>query len=177
MRSLWIAVALVPFFAVSTFGQVRDNANQNNATQNKEGTRVEKPAPTGGVQNPSTTYRSSKLVGMNVKNSKNQDLGKIEDLVIDERGHVRYAAISFGGFLGINNKYFAVPWKALKVKHDAGSSSHYIELNVTKEYLDNAHGFPSDKWPDFADPEMNKKIEAYWTAREESKTPTTLPRQ
>ena len=169
MRSLWISVALVPFLALPAFAQVRDEVK-------KEPVKVEKPAPTGGVQNPSSTFRSSKLVGMSVKNSKNQDLGKIEDLVIDDRGHVRYAAISFGGFLGFNNKYFAVPWRALKVKHDAGSSSHYIELNVTKEYLDNALGFPSDKWPDFADPEMNKKIEAYWT-REDSKTPTTLPRQ
>jgi hypothetical protein len=63
----------------------------------------------------------------------------------------------------------------VKVKHDASSNSHFVELNVTKEYLDAAHGFPSDKWPDFADPEMNKKIDAYWL-REESKTPTTLPR-
>jgi len=171
MRRFLIAAALVPFLSLPAFAQVRVDVKEG-------GVKVDTPAGrvVGAVDNPSSIFRSSKLVGMNVKNSKNQDLGKIEDLVIDERGHVRYAAISFGGFLGFNNKYFAVPWRSLKVKHDAGSSSHYIELNVTKEYLDNAHGFASDKWPDFADPEMNKKIDAYWL-RDDVKTPTTLPRQ
>ncbi len=175
MRNFWIAIAVVPVLALTANAQVRVDVGQG-------GVKVDTPAGrvVGAVDTASNaTFRSSKLVGMNVKNSKNQDLGKIEDLVIDERGHVRYAAISFGGFLGFNNKYFAVPWRSLKVKHDAGSSSYYVELNVTKEYLDAAHGFPSDKWPDFADPEMNKKIDAYWL-RDESKplnaTPTTLPR-
>jgi sporulation protein YlmC with PRC-barrel domain len=175
MRSLWIAAVLVPVLALTANAQV-------NVDVGPGGVKVDTPAGrvVGAIDtaNSNVTFRSSKLVGMNVKNSKNQDLGKIEDLVIDERGHVRYAAISFGGFLGFNNKYFAVPWRSLKVKHDAGSSSYYVELNVTKEYLDAAHGFPSDKWPDFADPEMNKKIDAYWL-RDEAKpaTPTTLPRQ
>jgi sporulation protein YlmC with PRC-barrel domain len=170
MRSLWIAVALVPVLALTANAQVKVDVGEG-------GVKVDTPAGriVGAADAATVTFRSSKLVGMNVKNSKNQDLGKIEDLVIDERGHVRYAAISFGGFLGFNNKFFAVPWRSLKVKHDAGSSSYYVELNVTKEYLDAAHGFPSDKWPDFADPEMNKKIDAYWL-RDESKTPTTLPR-
>jgi sporulation protein YlmC with PRC-barrel domain len=166
MRSFFLAAAFVPFLALPAFAQVKVDVNQG-------GVKVD--APAGQAAASAVTFRSSKLVGMNVKNSKNQDLGKIEDLVIDERGHVRYAAVSFGGFLGFNNKYFAVPWRAMKVKHDAGSSSYYVELNVTKEYLDNAHGFPSDKWPDFADPEMNKKIDAYWL-RDDVKTPATLPR-
>jgi len=139
MRRFLIAAALVPLLSLPAFAQVRVDVNEG-------GVKVDTPAGrvAGAVENPSAIFRSSKLVGMNVKNSKNQDLGKIEDLVIDERGHVRYAAISFGGFLGFNNKYFAVPWRAIKVKHDAGSSSHYIEMNVTKEYLENAHGFASD---------------------------------
>ena len=168
MRSLWLALAIVPALALVANAQVKVDIG-------RDGVQVDTPAGRLVAGASAVTFRSSKLVGMNVKNSKNQDLGKIEDLVIDERGHVRYAAISFGGFLGFNNKYFAVPWRSLKVKHDTSSNAHYVELNVTKEYLDAAQGFPSDKWPDFADPEMNKKIDAYWL-REESKTPTTLPR-
>jgi sporulation protein YlmC with PRC-barrel domain len=173
MRNLWIAVALVPVLALTANAQVRVDVGEG-------GVKVDTPAGrvVGAADASRASFRSSKLVGMNVKNSKNQDLGKIEDLVIDERGHVRYAAISFGGFLGFNNKYFAVPWRSLKVKHDSGSDSHFVELNVTKEYLDAAVGFPSDNWPDFADPKMNEKIDAYWL-REETKTtlpPTTQPR-
>jgi len=169
MRSLWLALAIVPALALTASAQVKVDINRDGVQIDSAAGRLTAAAGS------SATFRSSKLVGMGVKNSKGEDLGKIEDLVIDERGHVRYAAISFGGFLGFNNKYFAVPWRALKVKHDTASNSHFVELNVTKEYLDAAQGFPSDKWPDFADPEMNKKIDAYWL-REESKTPTTLPR-
>lgn len=167
MRSLWLALAMVPALTLVGNAQVKVDVGPGGVQVDAAGRNV--------VAANAATYRSSKLVGMGVKNSKMEDLGKIEDLVIDERGHVRYAAISFGGFLGFNNKYFAVPWRSLKVKQDTASSTHYIELNVTKEYLDAAQGFPSDKWPDFADPEMNKKIDTYWL-REESKTPTTLPR-
>ena len=168
MRSLWLALAIVPAVALVANAQVKVDIG-------RDGVQIDTPAGRAALASNAATFRSSKLVGMGVKNSKGEDLGKIEDLVIDERGHVRYAAISFGGFLGFNNKYFAVPWRSLKVKHNASSNSHHVELNVTKEYLDAAHGFPSDKWPDFADPEMNKKIDAYWSATE-TKTTTTLPR-
>jgi sporulation protein YlmC with PRC-barrel domain len=163
---MFLALAAVFAFALVADAQVRVDVNQ-------DGVKVDAAGRAEG-QGTGHAHRSSKIAGMTVKNSRNQDLGQIEDLVIDDRGHVRYAAISFGGFLGFNNKYFAVPWKALKIKHDAGSSAHYVELNVTKESLEQAPGFPSDKWPDFANTEMNKKIEAYWN-REEGKT-TTLPR-
>jgi len=161
MRSLWIAVALVPLFALSAVAQVK----------------VDVTAP--GARAPETkatmALRTSKVVGMSVKNAKNEDLGKIEDLVMDDSGQIRYAAISFGGFLGFNNKLFAVPFRALKIKHDPGSSTHFVELNnVTKEHLERANGFPSDNWPNFNDVEANKKIEAHWL-RTDVPT-TTLPR-
>ena len=86
-------------------------------------------------------------MGLAVKNRANEDLGKIEDLVIDERGHVRYAAVTFGGFLGFNNKLFAVPWKALTLD----TENERFTLNVPKASLSDAPGFDKDHWPSMID--------------------------
>jgi sporulation protein YlmC with PRC-barrel domain len=59
----------------------------------------------------------STLKGHNVVNKAKEDLGKIEDLMIDlENDRIAYAVLSFGGFLGMGNKLFAVPWKALELR-------------------------------------------------------------
>lgn len=96
--------------------------------------------------------RANQIAGMKVVNSSGEDLGKVEDVVVDMgSGQVRYAAISFGGFLGVGDKLFAVPFRALKLRHNAGDKTHHFELNVTKETLERAQGFDQKNWPDFAD--------------------------
>ena len=55
------------------------------------------------------------IIGSNVVNQQNEDLGKIEDLVIDtSAGRIAYAVLSFGGFLGLGDKYFAIPWEGFR---------------------------------------------------------------
>ncbi len=50
------------------------------------------------------------VIGSNVVNANYEDLGKIEDLVLDaSAGRITYAVLSFGGFLGMGDKYFAIP--------------------------------------------------------------------
>ena len=79
-----------------------------------------------------------------VINMAGEHLGKIEDLMIDlENGKVAYAVLSFGGFLGLGNKLFAVPWDALSVM----PHEHAFTLNVSKETLEKAEGFDKDNWP------------------------------
>jgi sporulation protein YlmC with PRC-barrel domain len=151
MRSFGLALA---FVAACTF-----TASAQNVEVGKPGVKVDiSSAPAKFV-----AHRTSKIVGMAVKNKSNEDLGKIEDLVMDESGHVHYAAVSFGGFLGFNNKLFAVPFKAFTIKHDPGSSTNYMELDVSRKHLENADGFPSDKWPDFNDVEMRTKWDKFYT--------------
>src|SRR5262245_10874498 len=90
-----------------------------------------------------------------VKNAAGEDLGKIEDLMIDmNTGRVAYAVLSFGGFLKMGNKLFAVPWEALRVD---GINKQFI-LNVGKTVLENAPGFDKDNWPDMADPAFGTNI-------------------
>jgi len=87
---------------------------------------------------------ASKIKGNKVVNIAGEDLGKIDELMIDlEDGRVAYVVLSFGGFLGLGNKLFAFPWQALELKiHD-----HAFLLNVPKETLKKAEGFDKDNWP------------------------------
>jgi sporulation protein YlmC with PRC-barrel domain len=90
-----------------------------------------------------------------VKNSAGEDLGKIEDLMVDlSSGRVAYAVLSFGGFLKMGNKLFAVPWQALHVD----PANKQFVMNVDKKVLENAPGFDKDNWPDMADPTFGTRI-------------------
>src|ERR1700679_220394 len=81
------------------------------------------------------------VIGSNVVNAQNEDLGKIEDLVLDAgAGRIAYAGLSSGGFLGICYKYFAMPWNAFHFN----LPERRAVLNVDKKVLENAPGFDKD---------------------------------
>ncbi|MBO6783334.1 MAG: PRC-barrel domain-containing protein [Alphaproteobacteria bacterium] len=106
-----------------------------------------------------TMLSATSINGDKVVNPQGEDLGKIEDLMIDlESGTVRYAVMSFGGFLGMGDKLFAVPMDALHVK----SGDEAFVLNATEEKLKNAPGFDKDDWPNFADPAFDQRIRAHY---------------
>ncbi|QDT02236.1 PRC-barrel domain protein [Rubripirellula lacrimiformis] len=107
-----------------------------------------------------TSIRVSQLIGYNIQNSQGESVGEINDIVIDSRtGKVRYAAVTYGGFLGVGNKLFAVPFEAFKVQvdpdevgdDDIDADDYVLVLNVTQEQLDGQQGFDEDNWPDMAD--------------------------
>ena len=87
---------------------------------------------------------ASTLKGDKVVNAAGDDLGKIEELMIDlHDGRLAYAVMSFGGFLGMGDKLFAIPWQAFRLKlHD-----HAFVLDIPKETLEKAEGFDKDNWP------------------------------
>lgn len=112
------------------------------------------------------TYRrllsSSSLCGDSVRNPQGEDLGKIEDLMIDvQNGNVGYAVLSFGGIFGIGSKLFAVPWSALTVNE----AEKRVVINVPRERLEQAPGFDKDAWPDFADSTFRSSIDTYYANR------------
>ena len=91
---------------------------------------------------------ASSINSDSVRNSEGQDLGSIKDLMIDiDTGKVAYAVLSFGGFLGVGDKLFAVPFKALQLD----AEQECFVLDVDKERLERAHGFDPNNWPDMAD--------------------------
>ena len=89
--------------------------------------------------------RASKIIGTNVKNPDGDKLGDIKELVLDpESGQVVYVVVSFGGILGVGDKLFALPWKALHWTRD----KQYYVLDVDKSTLKKAPGFDKKHWPD-----------------------------
>jgi hypothetical protein len=53
------------------------------------------------------------LLGMAVKSSKNEDLGRVVDVIVDRNGMMRAAIVDFGGFLGVGTRKIAVDWRAI----------------------------------------------------------------
>ena len=99
------------------------------------------------------------LIGEDVYNQKDEDLGDIKEIMLDmNNGKIAYAVLSFGGFLGMADKLFAVPWNALTLDTE---NKRFI-LNVDKERLESAPGFDKDAWPDMADPTWQNTIHSYY---------------
>ena len=102
------------------------------------------------------------LDGDTVVNSSGEDLGKIEAIMLDvTSGRIAYAVLSFGGFLGMGSKYFAIPWSALTL--DAGEKRFIFE--VSKAKLENAPGFDKDHWPAMADRTWATEVHAYYNVK------------
>lgn len=99
------------------------------------------------------------LDGNDVYNKQDEDLGDIKEIMLDmPSGRVAYAVLSFGGFLGMGEKLFAVPWSALKLD----TLNHRFVLDVSKERLKEAPGFDKDVWPNMADPAWVNSVHTYY---------------
>ena len=79
-------------------------------------------------------FRSTQLVGANVYNAANEDIGEIEDIIFDSGGSVSAVVVSVGGFLGIGEKYVAMPFKSLKIAREADKDLK-ITVEGTKDSL------------------------------------------
>ena len=99
------------------------------------------------------------LSGDSVKNSAGDDLGTLDEIMIDiPAGRVAYGVLSFGGFLGMGDKLFAVPWSVLRVDED----QKCFILDVDKQTLENAPGFDRDNWPDMSDSSWGSEIYGHY---------------
>ena len=76
-------------------------------------------------------------------------------------GNIAYAVLSFGSFLGLGEKLFAVPWSAFKLD----TENKRFLLHINKERLQNAPGFDRDNWPNLADQTWANDIHAYYGIR------------
>jgi len=102
---------------------------------------------------------SADVIGKKVFNLQGEDVGKIEELVIDARTtKLSYAIMSFGGFLGLGDKLFAVPWVSLNYDPE----NERFVMKADKELLKRAPGFEKDDWPDLSDPTRLAEIYRYY---------------
>ncbi len=102
---------------------------------------------------------SSSMMGTNVVNRTGDNLGDIKDIMIDpSSGNVAYVVVSFGGFLGIGDKYFAIPMEAFHIDRE---NENFI-LDVDKAKMENAPGFDKDNWPSSADRQFLTDVHSHY---------------
>ena len=111
--------------------------------------------------NPNTPLKvltANSIIGDRVENPNGDNLGSIKDLMVDLRsGRIEYVVLQYGGFLGIGDKLFAIPFQSLRVNEAKG----VFVLNQTKEYLEKAPGFDQDHWPETNSHHYNE-VNTYW---------------
>jgi len=106
---------------------------------------------------------ASALMDFEVVNIGGENLGHIDDVMIDlANGRVPYAGLSLGGFWGLGDKLFAIPWS--KVEPHPQKDKMFI-LDVPKEMLDKARGFDKNNWPDVSDPQWRQEMYGYYGAK------------
>ena len=107
----------------------------------------------------SNVWLASRLINHRVRNSAGEDLGKIEDFVVDpETGRIEYAVLSFGGLLGMGDKLVSIPWSVLGMS----SSGDYVLLDMDKESLRRAPSFDRDDWPNMTDPRWRRSLDDHY---------------
>jgi sporulation protein YlmC with PRC-barrel domain len=138
-------------------GWKQESENSNGNSKRWEGGFMQ----TGARQAPGafTVVVKKSILGAKVINTAQEDLGKIEDLVIDARNsRVAYAILSFGGVLGLGDKHFAIPWEALTFD----LSQKVAVLDIDKNRLKNAPGFDKEDWPDLANQTWGAEVYEYY---------------
>lgn len=137
-------------------------------TDEKGGSAGEK----SGFYAPAKTERVNafmveKIVGSKVRNMKGEDLGTIQDIVVDiDTGRILYAVMDFGGFLGVGGKLFPVPWQSLAPLPSEG----IFFLDISKEKLKNATGYDKDSLPDMGDMHWGTEVADFYGASREGRT-------
>jgi len=140
------AAALVPAIGlsaalnVSVAQDVGRDDGERNAVQQQRGALSDARSAHGA--------RVSEVIGMSVRNARGEDLGEIDDLVIDlNNERVHYAILAFGRIAGMGEKLFAYPMRVFSRGADADS----LVLDVDEDRLAAAPGFERDQWPDWQD--------------------------
>lgn len=107
----------------------------------------------------SENIRASRVEDTAVHNTAGERLGTISDLVIGKRdGKVKYAIMSFGGFLGVGEDYHPLPWE--KLRYDEHEGSYVVDLS--KEQLEDAPRYGADRDIDWSDRESTRRINDYY---------------
>ena len=102
--------------------------------------------------------KASSMIGTEVVNLKGDSLGDVKDVVIDPlTGRVAYAVVSFGGFLGMREKLFAIAFSAFVYNVE---KNEYV-LDISKERLEAAPGFDADSWPSRAEEKWSRDVYKY----------------
>jgi sporulation protein YlmC with PRC-barrel domain len=111
------------------------------------------------VKETSSLIAGAKVSGTNVYNRDGENIGAIQDVMIDKKmGKIAYALMSFGGFMGLGKDYHPLPWSLLK--YDTMLGGYVVDLS--KAQLEGAPGYPADSTPDFSDRDSETELHRYY---------------
>jgi sporulation protein YlmC with PRC-barrel domain len=128
---------------------------KNYEADNRTGMNQEGP----DANRPLERLTATSIVGDKVENAQGEDLGSIDNLMINlQTGRVEYAVIEYGSVLGIGGKLFAIPFDELKVI----PGRHVFLVNRDKDYLKMSPGFDKNHWPDTNDHTYYGDVNSYW---------------
>jgi sporulation protein YlmC with PRC-barrel domain len=135
-----------------------------------------KAAKTGGAPKPSEASGTpdaamtsvmtctTEVKGHKLLDTANQELGEIEQVVIDaSAGRVAYVVLGAGGMLGLGEKHYALPWRVMQLQRD-GDGDLKIHANISKERLKSAPEFDREHWDKVSSPEWLRSVYAYYSA-------------
>ncbi len=109
--------------------------------------------------------KASELIGFNIENADGDNIGEINDLLVDlGSGHVTYAILSFGGFLGLGDQLVAIPLSRFESAPETNGNRAVanIVLNVEPETLENAPAFDPDAFPETNTAGWDTEWRQYW---------------
>lgn len=108
------------------------------------------------------SFSAKQIIGSNVYDDHNRELGMIHDIMLSIGGNIAYIVLSYGGVFGttLGDKRFAIPFDAFTIQHQDGDLE--FTLMVDKSILENAPGFDKDYMPNFADPTFASQIDKYY---------------
>jgi sporulation protein YlmC with PRC-barrel domain len=119
---------------------------------------VGSPRGSDGSASSLDTKRVSALVGMKVQTPAGARLGTVKDVIVDGYGRQTHAIISYGGMMGLGNKYTAVPWATV------GQMLQRDRLLMDQAQLENAPLLSSAK-PDSANRSWRREADSYWRGK------------
>ena len=111
---------------------------------------------------PENTFHSDSLTGNQVRSSveNDEDIGTINDLIIDEDGKINAVVVGVGGFLGMGEKNVAIEWESLELTKDENGEDYVISVNASEEALQEAQEYKrGDDLTTERDTELNNSEE------------------
>ena len=105
------------------------------------------------------TIRIDNVLGADLRNLQDEDLGDIEDVVLDEQGDLAYVLVGRGGFFGLGQELVPVRWQDLQVVPGADT----FVLDVDEEAFEQAPAVDRDRFADLESyAQQREEIDSYW---------------
>ena len=105
---------------------------------------------------------ADQVEGTSIYNPAGDNLGSVQDVMIDKiSGKIAYAVVGFGGFLGIGDRHYPLPWEKLKYDTSMGG----FGVDVDRRTLEGAPSYADNDTVGWEDPAWGKRVYDYYGTR------------